>query len=107
MTEVVESEVQNRSNVVIVDQRPLPKILARKIDEGNQRLNQVQQQIQQDIEEATLELMELMGISREDGWFLDLDGMRFVQLNQDGPVVSSPELESPQEEDEEEAPAEE
>lgn len=82
MNEIVETPLPNKneSQMVVVALRPLPKILENKIKEGNERLRQIQQQTQSEVEEATIEVMELMGISREDGWFLDLDGMRFVQI---------------------------
>lgn len=83
--QVVQTDLQKNqvpTQPVVVDERPLPKILVKQIEDGQARLAQVQQQIQRDITEATQEVMEMLGLANEEGWFLDMDRLRFVKVIQ-------------------------
>lgn len=64
----------------IVDERPAPKALVSLIENGNRELQETQQRLMNEITTASNELLELMSLKQEDGWLLDIEGLRFVKV---------------------------
>jgi len=56
-----------------------PKSLQYMVEQSNQRLKEMQDTFTSQIIEATQELMEILNISSQDGWKVDLDNMVFVR----------------------------
>lgn len=76
---VVQTQLDTTPNVV--EEMPLPKALVKQIEEANIKIRDLQQKLQDEITESTRELMTLMGIDNKDGWYLDLEKMRFVKVD--------------------------
>lgn len=85
--QVVETQLEQpqQPQMGVVDDRPLPKILNRQIDQANETLVATQERLQQEISDSAEELMEMIGLDQSDGWFIDLENRRFVKV---GPVQS-------------------
>lgn len=81
--EVIETNLEpSRPQMGIVDEKPIPKLLNKQIDDANETLFNLQQKLQDEITESAMELMTLMGITPDQGWFLDVENRRFVKVGQ-------------------------
>jgi len=78
--EVQESEQPQQVQVQIVDERPLPKALVTLIQNSNRELQQTQQRLMTQVTESSQELMNMLSLNQEDGWLLDIEGLRFVKV---------------------------
>jgi len=63
---------------------PLPLAIQQLIELHNIRIREYQQKSLQEIQEASIELMLMMGLNPKDGWRLDMDNMKYVKVKQDG-----------------------
>ena len=78
--EVQETEQPQQVQVQIVDERPLPKALVTLIQNSNRELQQTQQRLMNQVTESSQELMNMLSLNQEDGWLLDIEGLRFVKV---------------------------
>ena len=67
-------------SVKVIDEQPIPKSLITIINNSNRELQEAQQRLMNEINECSVELMEMLSLRREDGWFLDVEGQRFVKV---------------------------
>jgi hypothetical protein len=67
-------------SVKVLDEQPLPKALSTLVNNSNRQLQETQQRLMDEINECSAELMEMLSLRREDGWYLDIQGQRFVKL---------------------------
>jgi len=83
--EVQETQLPQQPQQVqvqIVDERPLPKALVTLIQNSNRELQQTQQRLMGEITESSQELMNILSLKQEEGWLLDIEGLRFVRVEQ-------------------------
>ncbi len=71
---------QQQPQFQIVEERDLPRALVTLINNSNRELQQTQQRLMQEINDSANELMDLLALSREQGWLLDTEGLRFVRV---------------------------
>lgn len=64
----------------IIMERSMPLALKNLIDASNKTLQETQQRLVDIITASADELMSMFGLNPADGWLVDLDGQRFVQL---------------------------
>lgn len=76
---------------VVVEELPIPNILARQIEDASVRINELQERLRSELNDSTREVMNMMGLDNADGWFLDMAGNRFVKL-QSMTVEKQPEI---------------
>lgn len=67
-------------SVEVIDEQPIPKALITIINNSNRELQETQQRLMNQVNECSAELMEMLSLRREDGWFLDVEGQRFVKV---------------------------
>ena len=83
--EVQETQLPQQPQQVqveIVDERPLPKALVTLIQNSNRELQLTQQRLMNEITESSQELMDMLSLKQEEGWLLDIEGLRFVRVEQ-------------------------
>tara|TARA_S200002703_G_scaffold157696_3_gene166279 strand:- start:1038 stop:1313 length:276 start_codon:yes stop_codon:yes gene_type:complete len=71
-----------QSQVQLVDERPLPRALVTLIQNSNRELQLTQQRLMNEITESSQELMDMLSLKQEEGWLLDIEGLRFVKVEQ-------------------------
>ena len=79
--EVQETQLPQQQ-VQLVDERPLPKALVTLIQNSNRELQLTQQRLMNEITESSQELMDMLSLKQEEGWLLDIEGLRFVRVEQ-------------------------
>jgi len=79
--EVQETQLPQQQ-VQLVDERPLPKALVTLIQNSNRELQVTQQRLMNEITELSQELMDMLSLKQEEGWLLDIEGLRFVRVEQ-------------------------
>jgi len=79
--EVQETQLPQQQ-IQIVDQRPLPKALVTLIQNSNRELQLTQQRLMNEITDSSQELMDMLSLKKEEGWLLDIEGLRFVRISQ-------------------------
>jgi len=77
--EVQETQLPQQQ-VQLVDERPLPKALVTLIQNSNRELQLTQQRLMNEITESSQELMDMLSLKQEEGWLLDIEGLRFVKV---------------------------
>jgi len=83
--EVQETQLPQQPQQVqveLVDERPLPKALVTLIQNSNRELQLTQQRLMNEITESSQELMDMLSLKQEEGWLLDIEGLRFVRVEQ-------------------------
>jgi len=83
--EVQETQLPQQPQQVqveLVDERPLPKALVTLIQDSNRELQATQQRLMNEITESSQELMDMLSLKQEEGWLLDIEGLRFVRVEQ-------------------------
>jgi len=83
--EVQETQLPQQPQQVqveLVDERPLPKALVTLIQNSNRELQATQQRLMNEITESSQELMDMLSLKQEEGWLLDIEGLRFVRVEQ-------------------------
>lgn len=75
-----ENTEPTQPQFTIVAENPIPKALATLINNSNRELEQTQARLVREINESASELMELLSLSQQDGWVLDIGGQRFVKV---------------------------
>jgi len=71
-----------QQQVQLVDERPVPKALVTLIQNSNRELQLTQQRLMNEITESSQELMDMLSLKQEEGWLLDIEGLRFVRVEQ-------------------------
>ena len=79
-------ENEKQKQLEIVDQKDVPLALKFLIETSNRTLQETQAKLLEDITQSASELMDIMGLKREDGWVLDLQMLKFVRLSETDPT---------------------
>ena len=66
----------------IIDEKAIPQALLIAIDAADKQLIQAQQQLLDQINSMALELMEMLNLSPDEGWALDLGQKKFIRLGE-------------------------
>ena len=67
-----------------IKEAPVPLAVRQLIDLHNTRIREYQQKSLQEIQDANIELMLMMGLSPQDGWRLDMETMKDIKVPTDG-----------------------
>lgn len=67
-----------------IKEAPVPIAIRQLIDLHNTRIREYQQKSLQEIQDANIELMLLMGLNPKDGWRLDIESMKYIKVLTDG-----------------------
>lgn len=67
-----------------ITEAPVPLAVRQLIDLHNTRIREYQQKSLQEIQDANIELMLMMGLSPQDGWRLDMETMKYIKVPTDG-----------------------
>jgi hypothetical protein len=59
---------------------PVPLAIRQLIELHNSRMREYQQRSLQELQDANIELMTLMGLFPQDGWRLDMESMKYVKI---------------------------
>lgn len=65
---------------------PLPLAIRQLIQLHNDKVREYQQVALNDIQRASIEIMNILGLRTDDGWRLDIDGMKFVKVPTEQPT---------------------
>ena len=63
---------------------PVPIAIRQLVDLHNTRIREYQQRSLQELQDANIELMLMMGLSPQDGWRLDMETMKYIKVPTDG-----------------------
>jgi hypothetical protein len=63
---------------------PVPLAISQLIELHNTRIREYQQKSLREIQDASVELMNIIGLLPQDGWRLDMDTMKYVKVPTDG-----------------------
>jgi hypothetical protein len=63
---------------------PVPLAIRQLVEVYNTRLREYQQKSLQEIQDANIELMLMMGLNPQDGWRLDMESMKYIKISSDG-----------------------
>ena len=64
-----------------MQETPVPLALRQVIQLHNEKVREYQQIALLEIQRASMELMEMMSLSPNDGWKLDMDNMKFIKVS--------------------------
>lgn len=67
-----------------IKEAPVPLAIRQLIELHNTRIREYQQKSLQEIQDANIELMLVMGLSPQEGWRLDMETMKYVKVPTDG-----------------------
>lgn len=79
---IEQTELPQQTGPVIVDERPVPTALRTVVTNANTQLQTMQRQLMQEVTDSAREIMQLMGLAQEEGWLFDVEGLRFVRVQQ-------------------------
>jgi hypothetical protein len=63
---------------------PVPLAIRQLIELHNIRIREYQQKSLREIQESSVELMNIIGLLPQDGWRLDMESMKYIKVNTDG-----------------------
>jgi len=63
---------------------PVPLAIRQLVELHNIRIREYQQKSLQEIQDANIELMLMMGLNPQDGWRLDMESMKYIKVSTDG-----------------------
>jgi hypothetical protein len=63
---------------------PVPLAIRQLIELHNTRIREYQQKSLREIQDASVELMNIIGLLPQDGWRLDIESMKYIKVNTDG-----------------------
>ena len=63
-----------------IKQAPVPLAIRQLIELHNTRIREYQQKSLQEIQDANIELMTMMGLLPQDGWRLDIEEMKYIKV---------------------------
>ena len=75
----------------VIDNRDMPMVLKSLISISNDPLQSTQTRLMNEITESANELMAMVGLNPEEGWVVDVAGLKFLQV---APLDSTTEEES-------------
>ena len=67
-----------------INEAPVPVAIRQLIELHNTRMREYQQRSLQELQDANIELMLMMGLSPQDGWRLDMETMKYIKVPTDG-----------------------
>jgi hypothetical protein len=67
-----------------ITEAPVPIAIRQLVDLHNTRIREYQQRSLQELQDANIELMLMMGLSPQDGWRLDMETMKYIKVPTDG-----------------------
>lgn len=63
---------------------PVPLAIRQLVELHNTRIREYQQKSLQEIQDANIELMTMMGLLPQQGWRLDMENMKYIRVSTDG-----------------------
>jgi hypothetical protein len=63
---------------------PVPLAIRQLVELHNARIREYQQKSLQEIQDASVELMNILGLLPQNGWRLDIESMKYIKVNTDG-----------------------
>ena len=63
---------------------PVPIAIRQLIELHNTRIREYQQRSLQELQDANIELMLMMGLSPQEGWRLDTETMKYIKVPTNG-----------------------
>ena len=63
---------------------PVPLAIRQLVELHNARIREYQQKSLQEIQDANIELMTMMGLLPQQGWRLDMENMKYIRVSTDG-----------------------
>jgi hypothetical protein len=63
---------------------PVPLAIRQLIELHNNRIREYQQKSLQELQDANIELMLMMGLLPQEGWRLDMETMKYIKISTDG-----------------------
>lgn len=63
---------------------PVPLAIRQLVELHNVRIREYQQKSLKEIQDANVELMNIIGLLPQDGWRLDMETMKYVKVSTDG-----------------------
>jgi hypothetical protein len=63
-----------------ITEAPVPIAIRQLVELHNKRLREYQQKSLQELQDANVELMLMMGLLPQDGWRLDIEEMKYVKV---------------------------
>lgn len=67
-----------------ITEAPVPLAIRHLVELHNLRIREYQQKSLQELQDANIELMLMMGLSPQDGWRLDMETMKYVKVPANG-----------------------
>jgi len=64
-----------------IKEAPVPLAIRQLIELHNMRIREYQQKSLQEIQDANIELMIMMGLHPDNGWRLDMEEMKYVKVS--------------------------
>jgi hypothetical protein len=63
---------------------PVPLAIRQLIELHNTRIREYQQKSLREIQDASVELMNIIGLLPQNGWRLDIESMKYIKVTEDG-----------------------
>lgn len=67
-----------------ITEAPVPIAIRQLIELHNTRIREYQQRSLQELQDANIELMLMMGLSPQEGWRLDMETMKYIKVPTNG-----------------------
>lgn len=67
-----------------ITEAPVPIAIRQLIELHNTKIREYQQRSLQELQDANIELMLMMGLSPQDGWRLDMETMKYIKVPVNG-----------------------
>lgn len=67
-----------------ITEAPVPIAIRQLIELHNTRIREYQQRSLQELQDANIELMLMMGLLPQQGWRLDMETMKYIKISTDG-----------------------
>lgn len=67
-----------------ITEAPVPIAIRQLIELHNTRIREYQQRSLQELQDANIELMLMMGLLPQEGWRLDMETMKYIKVPTNG-----------------------
>jgi hypothetical protein len=67
-----------------ITEAPVPIAIRQLIELHNMKMQEYQQKSLQELQDANVELMLMMGLLPQDGWRLDMETMKYIKIPTNG-----------------------
>jgi hypothetical protein len=67
-----------------ITEAPVPLVIRQLIELHNTKIREYQQKSLQELQDANVELMLMMGLLPQDGWRLDMETMKYIKIPTNG-----------------------